>query len=172
MTHLKAPLSHEIEKKYECLRKLVVHISCADRELKQIDGTGGKVSVTDLIAYQIGWGKSLIRWYESGIAGKLPVMPGDGFSTWDYAAIAKHFYQNYRYDGAELQDRAFQEVVVQIIKIVEKEFEKGQLDKVGIWDWCTLASGKEWPLSKWVRVNTCAPYKRAFQLIRKQEKNI
>lgn len=42
-----------------------------------------------------------------------------------------------------------------------------QLDQRGIWAWCTLASGKQWPLSKWIRVKTASPYKRAVQLIKK-----
>ena len=84
------------------------------------------------IAYQIGWGKFLIRWYESGNAGKLPVISGDGFSTWDYATIdPKHFCQNYRYDSAELQDRAFQEIVVPDYKSLRKSLKR-PIGQVGI----------------------------------------
>ena len=55
--------------------------------------------------------------------------------------------------------------------MVKKEHETGNLNKIGVWPWCTLASGKQWPLSKWIRVNTVSPYKRAASMIRKFLKN-
>ena len=58
-------------------------------------------------------------------------------------------------------------VFSQILEIVKIEQQANQLDQIGIWAWCTLASGKQWPLSKWIRVNTASPYKRAVLLIKK-----
>lgn len=158
---MKGKLSQDIQREYSRLVRVVSSIPVSARLSKEIDGTGGKVSVVDLIAYQIGWGKCLIRWYEAGIEGKESVMPGDGFSTWNYTQIAKHFYEKYRYDSASEQEREFDSVVSQILNIVEKESQSGNLDQLGVWSWCTLQSGKQWPLSKWIRVNTVAPYKRA-----------
>ena len=56
-------------------------------------------SVADLIAYQMGWGKWVIQWYEAGANGEKPQKPGEGFSVWDYTEIAKHFYEKYQYDN-------------------------------------------------------------------------
>jgi len=162
---MESPLSREILKEYIRLKDLVSRLP--SKTLKEIDGTGGKVSVADLIAYQIGWGKALIRWYEAGLKGEIPQMPGDGFTAWNYAAIARFFYETYAYDGAAAQDNHFKRVVEQILDIVEKENATGQLDRTGIWPWCTLPSGKQWPLSKWIKVNTASPYKRASVLIKK-----
>ncbi|MDP1879518.1 MAG: ClbS/DfsB family four-helix bundle protein [Parachlamydiaceae bacterium] len=164
---LKAPLSLEIKKEYDRLIKLIVSIPFSERNLKKINGTGGKVSVTDLIAYQIGWGKCLICWYESGLKMEAPEMPGEGFSKWDYVAIAQHFYAKYQYDQNDQQVKAFHQVVFQLLDIVENENQTGHLDQIGIWTWCTLLSGKHWPLSKWIRINSCAPYKRAYHAIKK-----
>jgi len=166
MITISTPLSLEIQRESDRLMELVTPLSSSIRNAKEIDGTVGKVSVADLIAYQIGWGSCLIRWYEAGIKYEMPEMPGEGFSKWDYVAIARHFYKKYQYDQGEQQNRAFHQVVSQILAIVEKEHQTGNLERLGVWPWCTLASGKEWPLSKWVRVNTCAPYKRARSLIK------
>ncbi|MBA2726728.1 MAG: ClbS/DfsB family four-helix bundle protein [Parachlamydiaceae bacterium] len=157
----------KIQQEKDHLVMLVGSISPSVRALKVIDGTAGKVSISDLIAYQIGWGKCLIRWYEAGIEGKIPEMPGEGFSTWDYNAVAKHFYQRYTYDTSEQQISVFHEVVSRILEITQAEYQKGNLDRLGVWPWCTLSSGKQWPLSKWIQVNTVAPYKRAIKLIKK-----
>lgn len=160
-------LSQDIQYEYNRLVKIANHVSPSLRTLKIIDGTAGKVSVSDIIAYQIGWGKSLIRWYEAGIQGKMPEMPGEGFLAWDYLGIARHFYQIYQFDSAEGQMRIFHQVVLRILEIVEVEDQTGNLDRMGVWPWCTLSSGKKWLLSKWIRVNTVSPYKRATALIKK-----
>lgn len=162
-----SPLSQDIQHEYTRLVKIITQISPSSRTLKVIDGTGGKVSVADLIAYQIGWGKWLIRWYEAGIRGEMPQMPGEGFSTWDYLGIAQSFYQTYQCDGADEQMQVFHQVVLRLLEIVETEAQTNRLDQAGVWAWCTLPSGKSWPLSKWIRVNTASPYKRAAQLIKK-----
>lgn len=164
-----SPLGQEIQKTYDKLIKIVGDIPISMRDKKILVGTGGRISVSDLIAYQIGWGKCLIRWYESGINGEQPEMPGDGFSKWDYVAIAKHFYQKYGEDASVLQMMIFQETVLKILEITQKEQETGNLYQEGIWPWCTLSSGKKWPLSKWIQVNTASPYMRAIQLIKKAE---
>lgn len=164
---LKAPLSKEIYKEYSHLIEMITFVPASSLVLKEIEGTGGMVSISDLIAYQIGWGKRLIDWYETGKKGKMPIMPGEGFATWNYVAIAHHFYQKYQYDNHQRQKEIFKEVVNQILDIVEKEYQTGYLDQMGIWQWCTLASGKQWSLSKWIKVNTSSPYKRASKLVKK-----
>ncbi|MEI8366147.1 MAG: ClbS/DfsB family four-helix bundle protein [Parachlamydiaceae bacterium] len=160
-------LTHDIRRERDRLIKIVSSISPSARTLKQIDGTGGKVSIADIIAYQIGWGKCLIRWYEAGIREEASEMPGDGFTNWNYTAIAKYFYEKYSYDSAEQQLRVFEEVVCRILEIIQTECKTENLDRLGVWAWCTLRSGKPWPLSKWIQVNTVAPYKRAVLLIKK-----
>lgn len=166
---MNSPLSQDVQKAYEQLIKTADSVPASKRRDKIIEGTGGRVSVSDLIAYQIGWGKCLIRWYEAGIKGEQPEMPGDGFSKWDYVAIARHFYQKYSYDASIQQLKVFQEIVALILEITQKEQRIGNLDQEGIWPWCTLSSGKKWPLSKWIQVNTASPYNRAARLIKKAE---
>lgn len=164
---MRSPLGLEIQREYERLSQLVAEVPVSLRKTKKMEGTGGKVSVADLIAYQIGWGKCVIGWYETGIKGQIPAMPGEGFTSWDYVRIAEHFYQKYQCNDAEEQNTLFRVVVGQILEIVEREDQTGNLDKLGVWSWCTLQSGKEWPLSKWIKVNTCAPYKRAILQLRR-----
>lgn len=167
---LKAPLSQEIQHAYTQLMKCLKPLHPASRMLKEIEGTGGKVSANDLIAYQIGWGKCVIRWYETGVQGQIPIMPGEGFYKWDYAAIAQHFYQKYHYPDLFEQNQVFDQTVQQLLHIVEKEYQTGYLDQIGVWSWCTLQSGRQWPLSKWIKINSSSAYKRAAILVRKFSK--
>jgi hypothetical protein len=123
--------------------------------------------LAERIAYQIGWGQLLLYWYNTGIDGKTPQMPGDGFAKWDYKAISNHFYKKYLYDQGKEQEKCFQNIISEVLVVVEKEYKTGDLDRLGIWPWCTLPSGKEWPLSKWVRVNTISPWKATSSLLKK-----
>lgn len=164
---LSAPLSKVIQQEYNKLISLIVQIPLKKRTLKLIEGTGGKVNIADIVAYQIGWGTSILEWYQVGIKGKKPLMPGHGFTTWDYVGLAHYFYKKYQYDSGYKQEKMLYAIVKQIIAIVEKEYKNSNLEKVGVWSWCTLPSGKQWPLSKWITVNTSSAYKRASGLIRR-----
>lgn len=156
-------LSAIILKAYQKLVATVSRVPIQARTQKILAGTGGQVSVADLIAYQIGWGTLLIGWYEAGLKDEMPQMPGDGFTKWDYVGLARHFYAKYNRD----QERELEKVVKRIVEIVEAESKTGNLDKLGVWPWCTLPSGKQWPLKKWITVNTSSPYKRATSIITK-----
>lgn len=163
----KAPLSREIQKEYNNLIRQAAGLSTEQRTRKEISGTGGLVSPADLIAYQIGWGKLVIGWYEAGIKGIMPDMPGDGFNTWNYTGLALHFYEKYQFHSQDEQYQEFFSIVQRLIRIVEAEHGIGNLEKPGVWEWCRLKSGKYWPLSKWIRVNTVSPYKKAAGMIKK-----
>lgn len=166
-TEFKSPLSKSIKQEYNRLVSVVSALNSYHRDARNIDNMHEKISASDLIAYQIGWGKLLITWYESGLKGEIPQMPGEGFVKWDYKGIARHFYKKYAFDGESEQSQVFHDVVAKILSFTEHEYKTGNLDKIGIWNWCTLASGKEWPLSKWIKINTASPYKRAIALIKK-----
>ncbi len=163
----KVPLSDEIAQSYDQLIDVVDTVSEELFYKKITEGTGGAVSVADIIAYQIGWGKLLIGWYKAGVAKKTVVMPGEGFVTWDYVGLANHFSEKYRYTDKATTLEAFYKVVEEIIAFVKLEQKTNNLTRLGIWDWCTIGSGKQWPLSKWVQVNTVAPYKRARVMVKK-----
>lgn len=169
---VKSSLSSDVQKEYNKLLETTIQIPIKHRTTKKIDGTGGKVSVSDIIAYQIGWGTLLNGWYEAGIKGEIPEMPGDGFKKWNYTLLALHFYKKYQFDSSQEQNLAFNRVVKQILSNVEREYLTGNLDKIGVWQWCTLSSGKKWPLSKWVKINTSSPYKKANILVQKFIKTI
>lgn len=124
--------------------------------------------IAERIAYQIGWGQLLLYWYHTGVQGKTPQMPGDGFTKWNFKAIAQHFHTKYLYDQGSSQETCFRNLISEILAVVEKEHLAGNLDRLGVWPWCKLPSGKEWPLRKWIQVNTIAPWKATTALLKKR----
>ena len=130
-----------------------------------------ETSICNVISYLIGWGNMLIEWYEQGLTGKDFVMPGQGFAKWDYAKIAQHFFQKYHQNTLTQQLALLEKTISQIVSIIKKEDTHGNIEKLGVWKWCTLKSGTQWPLSKWITVNSTAPCTRAITKIRKALKN-
>ncbi|MGB8467392.1 MAG: ClbS/DfsB family four-helix bundle protein [Candidatus Babeliales bacterium] len=163
----KASLSIEICKEYNNLIQLIAAVNHPQYDKIIMNGTGDNITIRDLIAYQIGWGNLLISWYNAGITNEHMSMPGEGFNTWNYKGLAHLFYVKYKYSDINEQLSVLHNTVHTILIIVEQEYKNNNLDACGIWQWCTLKSGKEWPLSKWIRINTVAPYKRATALIKK-----
>jgi len=139
----------------------------AHRDKKAMTLSSQSVSVTDLLAYQIGWGKLVIGWYEVGVVQKgTPQMPGDGFTEWKYNDLARHFFKKWPLDQGYQQEVMYYQVATKLIEIVEELHKSGTLDKEGVYEWANLSSGKPWPLAKWIRVNSAAPYDRAAKLVR------
>ena len=160
-----APLSLSIRDAYNLLMKSFLYTSVSYKKRSVLNGPVEAKSAADVIAYQIGWGRLLLGWYEAGLRGEKPIMPGAGFDKWDYKGLARYFYATYRYENVQRQAQEFYQTVHDILAMVEKEWQNGRLETLGIWSWCDLPSGKKWPLSKWVQVNTVAPYKRAWQAL-------
>ncbi len=158
-------LSSEILSTYTRLKKAIRAINATNFFQKSYVMSDVKVSAADILAYQIGWGELLIYWYQKGIQGIEFKMPGDGFDTWDYKNIALYFYKKYSHFSPEELLNKYDTTINTIIQMADRESLSGNLDKRGVWNWCTLRSGKQWPLSKWIRVNTIAPYKRAYKLL-------
>jgi hypothetical protein len=158
-------LATTLPKAHQNLERLLGTIPRELENKRCIDFTGGPVSICDLVAYQIGWGSLVIAWFETGIAGKNPEMPCKGFN-WDYTILAKHFYKLHAKKDLSILRNELCAVVEKILEIITKTDAQGKLETLGHWNWCILPSGKEWPLAKWIQVNTVAPYTRAAKIIR------
>ena len=97
-------------------------------------------------------------------------MPSEGFSKWEYEKIAHHFYSKYEENSLDNQLLSLKIVTQKIISIVEIESRSENIDRLGVWHWCTLKSGKQWPLKKWIVINSLSPYKRALARIKAFER--
>jgi len=62
-------------------------------DLERQKGIEGEVSCYDIVAYQIGWGKLLLGWEKSELAGKIPKMPAAGYQWNQLGDLANSFYR-------------------------------------------------------------------------------
>ena len=64
--------------------------------------------VYNLVAYQIGWGRLLLGWYQVGLKGQLPELPAKGFKWNQLGDLAQHFYTYYSSTSSILDRRSSQ----------------------------------------------------------------
>lgn len=155
----KKDLQDVLRQNYKKLRAELVNIPT---NLSRKETVEGRISVADIIAYQIGWGKLLLNWYAEGKKGHIPAMPAKGYKWNQLGDLAKKFHSDYRHKSLEELLPIFDSVVEKVIEIVDNETNEN-LYKLGIYEW----TGDKWPLGRWINVNTSSPYKSASAKIRK-----
>ncbi|NGX31699.1 MAG: hypothetical protein K940chlam8_01075 [Chlamydiae bacterium] len=113
----------------------------------------GNLSVCDLIAYQIGWEKLLLSWYETGKKDQIPMMPKKSYKWNELGKLALCFYAEYQHHTIYQLMTTFEKIFQKILHLVENE-TNASLYTIGIYNW----TGDKWPLGRWINVNTSSPY--------------
>lgn len=127
----------------------------------------GGISVCDIVAYQIGWGRLLLGWDKEELDGKNPEMPAKGFKWSELGRLAQSFYKSSEKKSLVTLRREFKDVVEETSDWINK-MSAGELFKLGRRKW----AGEKWPIVKWIQVNTVAPYSSARTKIRRWKKNL
>jgi len=147
--------------------KLSKEISNIPESMSRDRTLPGEISLCDLVAYQLGWGRLLTGWYESGEKGIMPVLPSEKYKWNQLGDLAKSFYEEYSgYDLTTLLNK-FDEMVTHVLSIIDKHNDEG-LYTIGIYKW----TGDKWPLGRWINVNTSSPYKSARAKLRTWKKSV
>lgn len=118
---------------------------------------GTLMSPSDLVAYLIGWNRTMTGWFADEAAGREPVIPAAGYTWRDLGALAQSFYAA-RIDTPwhELQGElgsAYREVV----ELVESRSDDDLY-------------GRPWfgtnPAGRMIQFNSSSPYANARRRIR------
>ncbi len=118
-----------------------------------------------MIAYQLGWMKLIIRWDTDELNGKEIITPAPEYKWNALGRLYQSFYEEYAdYSLGELQN-LYKEGVTQLINWLNG-FADNQLFSHDV---RRLASSppSKWPIWKWVHINTVAPFKSFRSKIRK-----
>jgi len=159
----KTELIFDLENNYSKLKKDLETIPAAMSREKEMDGhaKGTQMSVSDVVAYLIGWGELVLKWNHSKENGKHVDFPETDFKWNELGRLAQKFYADYEHlDYSELLNRLDQ-TVEKIKKLIEGNtneelYEKPWYDK--------------WTKGKMIQLNTSSPYKNARGRVRKWKK--
>mgnify|MGYP006135716163 CR=1 FL=1 len=161
----KVELIFEIENNYSKLKKNLETVPMELTKKKELEGhaKGTKMSVSDLVAYLVGWGELVLKWNRKIKNDETVVFPETGYKWNELGKLAQKFYADYEnLDYSELLNRLNQ-TVEKIQKLIEditnKElYEKPWYDK--------------YPKGKMIQLNTSSPYKNARSRVRKWKRTL
>ncbi len=123
---------------------------------------------SQMIAYQLGWMELLLSWDQDEQEGKTVITPAPGFKWNQLGGLYQGFYEKYQDKSmAELQS-LFCASVDEIIKWLVG-FTEEELFYPGGRNWAS-STPSNWPIWKWVHINTVAPFHSFRSKIRKWKK--
>ena len=156
----KQELVSEIETNYA---KLIADLETIPVELtsnKELEGhaKGTLMSVSDLVAYLVGWGELVLKWNRKKAAGELVDFPETGYKWNELGRLAQKFYADF--DGLGYADLliALEKTKVEILQIIDVDSNQALYHE----PWCD-----KWPKGKMIQLNTSSPYKNARARVRK-----
>lgn len=162
----KEALVAEIQKRYALFDKEFDVIS-EDEKDQRIDGVDR--TPQEMIAYQLGWLTLVMGWERDELAGKAVVTPTPNYKWNQLGLLYQDFYRQYRNDSLKALRQLFHEAVVKwcdwINHLSDEELFTPSMRK-----W--TVTNANWPMWKWIHINSVAPFKSFRTKIRKWKKSV
>lgn len=140
-------------------------ISEADKSLRleEVDRTP-----QELIAYQLGWMNLLLNWDRDELDGKEVITPSPGYKWNQLGGLYQSFYEQYQEQSLAQLTALFVSTVDRLTQWVN-DLSTEELFHPGGRKWAA-STPSNWPIWKWVHINTVAPFKSFRSKIRKWKK--
>ena len=122
----------------------------------------------EMIAYQLGWMELLLRWDRDELEGKTVVTPAPGYKWNQLGGLYQSFSENYQGKSLSELKELFRTSVDEIIKWLTC-FNEEEIFYPGGRKWAA-STPSNWPVWKWVHINTVSPFKSFRSKIRKWKK--
>ncbi|NLY46143.1 MAG: ClbS/DfsB family four-helix bundle protein [Tissierella sp.] len=122
-----------------------------------------------MIAYQLGWINLILYWEQQEQQGITVKTPHPNYKWNNLGGLYEGFYKRYEEHSLQELCSMFQESEQQIIQLIENNFTNSELFHPGGRKWASSTS-VNWPIWKWIHINTVAPFKSFRTKIRKWKK--
>ena len=122
----------------------------------------------EIIAYQLGWMGLIRGWDKDELAGKEVITPAPGYKWNQMGALYQGFYDKYKDKSLAQLQKTFVTTVDSFTEWLN-DFSHNELFKSGCRKWAS-STPSNWPIWKWVHINTAAPFKTFRSKIRKWKK--
>ena len=133
---------------------------------KLIDGIDRTPS--QMISYQLGWMNLLLDWEKQEQQGHTVITPAKNYKWNNLGGLYESFYNEYdKYTLEELSDM-FIKKEQQIVELINS-YTDVELFEQGGRNWSS-STPSNWPIWKWIHINTVAPFKSFRTKIRKWKK--
>lgn len=133
---------------------------------KLIDGVDR--TPAQMISYQLGWMNLLLDWEKQEQQEHTVITPAKNYKWNNLGGLYESFYNEYdKYTLKELCDM-FIKKEQQIIELINS-YTDVELFEQGGRNWSS-STPSNWPIWKWIHINTVAPFKSFRTKIRKWKK--
>lgn len=123
---------------------------------------GTEISVSDTLAYLIGWGKLVIKWQRLSSANEPVDFPETGYKWNELGKLAQRFHYEYRdWNYGDLLSE-FKQTVNEVLSLI---------DSLSDHQLYGLAWYQKYTLGKMIQFNTSSPMKNMRAKVRKFKKN-
>lgn len=140
-------------------------VSNADKDVRynEVDRTP-----QEIIAYQLGWMGLLRSWDRDELEGKPVFTPAPDYKWNQLGPLYQSFYDKYRNESLKELQNLFINEVESLVEWLN-EFEEKEIFQPGGRKWAASTTAN-WPIWKWVHINTVAPFKSFRTKIRRWKK--
>ena len=160
----KQELSTTINTTYQKLQKDLKTVPETLIEIKELPGHAKdtKMSISNLVAYLIGWGELVLKWHEKHQNNEEIDFPETGYKWNELGQLAQKFYTDYA-------DKSYPELLIlfegtkdNILDLIESK-SNTELYETPFYN--------KHPLGRMIQWNTSSPYKNARIRVRKYLKS-
>ena len=121
-----------------------------------------------MVAYQLGWMSLIESWNREESAGRAPEMPAPGIKWNQMGLLHERFYADYAEQSLAELSAQFEGAVAAIRGWIGT-LSDDELFKPGGRKWAQ-STPANWPVWRWVHINTVAPFKTFRTKIRRWKK--
>lgn len=161
----KQELIDEISKRADLFIEEFSHIRESDKD-KPMDGVDR--TPAQMVAYQLGWMNLLLCWEEQEQQGNTVITPHPDYKWNNLGGLYESFYRQYETCSLQELCTMFNEAVQKIMNMTES-YTDAELFQPGGRRWAA-STPSNWPVWKWLHINTVAPFQSFRSKIRKWKK--
>ncbi len=162
----KEELKNEIEK---TAKLFVGEFDAINNEDKDVMVDSVDRTPSQMIAYQLGWIDLILHWESEEQKGNKVITPSPGYKWNNLGGLYKSFYEKYEDDSISDLIISFKKYVDRIFELIESYTDE-ELFNPGGRKWSS-STPSNWPIYKWIHINTVAPFKSFRTKIRKWKRN-
>ncbi len=148
---------------YKKLKNELITIPQELTSNKELEGHAKEtfMSICDLAAYLLGWGKLVLKWNEKKSRNEPVDFPETGYKWNELGKLAQKFYSDYQDQNFNTLIENLDKTVDDILSLIKTKSNK-ELYEISWYE--------KWTLGRMIQFNTSSPYTNARGRIRKWKK--
>ncbi len=123
-----------LEDSHAAYQKLTNYVEKLSPQEMEMTGVVGDWSVKDVLAHLAEWHEMVMHWYDSGLKGETPAVPGEGYTWRSLPALNQMIYEKHHARSLEDIQTWFQGTHQKTIQIVESRSDEDLFTR-GLYPW-------------------------------------